>query len=93
MALVNLTKVTDTLGAKGVLWELFSFNPPSLRLYVDLCAWSQYLSEILMQNPGMIDELMDSLVLNQPKTRAELAVELAELCRGAELWLRSELWL
>ena len=84
MALVNLTKVTDTLGAKGVLWELFSFNPPSLRLYVDLCAWSQYLSEILMQNPGMIDELMDSLVLNQPKTRTELAAELAELCRGAE---------
>ena len=38
MALVNLEKVTASLGAKAVLWELFSFNPPSLRLYVDLCA-------------------------------------------------------
>ncbi|HEY7313822.1 MAG TPA: bifunctional [glutamate--ammonia ligase]-adenylyl-L-tyrosine phosphorylase/[glutamate--ammonia-ligase] adenylyltransferase [Gemmataceae bacterium] len=83
MALVNLEKVTDSLGAKTVLWELFSFNPPSLKLYVDLCAWSQFLSEILINNPGMIDELLDSLVLNQPRSAEELRGELADLCRGA----------
>jgi glutamate-ammonia-ligase adenylyltransferase len=83
MALVNLEKVTASLGAKTVLWELFSFNPPSLKLYVDLCAWSQFLSEILINNPGMIDELLDSLVLNQPRTLTELRSELADLCRGA----------
>lgn len=83
MALVNLEKVTASLGAKGVLWELFSFNQPSLKLYVDLCAWSQFLSEILINNPGMVDELLDSLVLNQPRTAAELRAELVELCRGA----------
>jgi glutamate-ammonia-ligase adenylyltransferase len=83
MALVNLEKVTNSLGAKTVLWELFSFNPPSLKLYVDLCAWSQFLSEILINNPGMIDELLDSLVLNQPRTALELRAELADLCRGA----------
>jgi glutamate-ammonia-ligase adenylyltransferase len=83
MALVNLEKVTNSLGAKTVLWELFSFNPPSLKLYVDLCAWSQFLSEILINNPGMIDEMLDSLVLNQPRTAPELRAELADLCRGA----------
>jgi glutamate-ammonia-ligase adenylyltransferase len=83
MALLNLEKVTASLGAKSVLWELFSFNPPSLKLYVDLCASSQFLSEILIQNPGMIDELLDSLVLNQPRTREELSQELADLCKGA----------
>lgn len=83
MALLNLEKVTASLGAKTVLWELFSFNPPSLRLYVDLCASSQYLSEILINNPGMIDELLDSLVLNQPRTRSELTAELNDLSRGA----------
>jgi glutamate-ammonia-ligase adenylyltransferase len=83
MALVNLEKVTNSLGAKTVLWELFSFNPPSLKLYVDLCAWSQFLSEILINNPGMIDELLDSLVLNQPRSAEELRAELADLCRGA----------
>src|SRR5262249_46324999 len=54
-----------------------------LKLYVDLCAWSEFLSEILINNPGMIDELLDTLVLNQPRTAEELRAELANLCRGA----------
>ncbi len=83
MALVNLEKVSASLGGKGVLWELFSFNQPSLKLYVELCAWSQFLSEILIKNPGMIDELLDSLVLNQPRSAEELRQELADLCKGA----------
>ena len=60
--------MSDSLGGKGVLWELFSFNPPSLHLYVRLCASSPYLSGILTSNPGMIDELMDSLVLDKLPT-------------------------
>ncbi len=84
MALVNLEKVSASLGGKAVLWELFSFNTPSLRLYVDLCAWSQFLSEILINNPGMIDELLDSLVLNSPRSADELRSELSELCRNAD---------
>ncbi|MGA2033660.1 MAG: bifunctional [glutamate--ammonia ligase]-adenylyl-L-tyrosine phosphorylase/[glutamate--ammonia-ligase] adenylyltransferase [Thermoguttaceae bacterium] len=83
-ALVNLDKVSESLGGKGVLWELFSFNPPSLRLYVDLCAYSPYLSGILTSNPGMIDGLMDSLVLDRLPTRGGMQAALAELCRGAE---------
>src|SRR5262249_34787351 len=63
--------------------ELFSFNQPSLKLYVDLCAWSTFLSEILISHPGMIDELLDTLLLDQPRTAAELREELHELCRGA----------
>ena len=79
----TLERVTASLGAKAVLYELFSFNPPTLRLYVDLCASSPYLSAILTNNPGMIDELLDSLVLAQPRTADELTAELAELLRGA----------
>jgi glutamate-ammonia-ligase adenylyltransferase len=84
MTLTNLEKVSASLGAKGILWELFSFNPPSLRLYVELCASSQFLSEILINNPGMIDDLMDSLVVDRPQPAASIKGELAELCRGAE---------
>ncbi|MFO0864917.1 MAG: bifunctional [glutamate--ammonia ligase]-adenylyl-L-tyrosine phosphorylase/[glutamate--ammonia-ligase] adenylyltransferase [Gemmataceae bacterium] len=84
LALVNLEKVSASIGGKGVLWELFSFNQPSLRLYVELCAWSPYLSEILINNPGMLDELMDSLVLNQPRAREDLTAELNELSRNAD---------
>jgi glutamate-ammonia-ligase adenylyltransferase len=82
--LVNLDQVSDSLGGKGVLWELFSFNPPSLRLYVELCAYSPYLSGILTGNPGMIDGLMDSLVLDKLPGRETMEQKLAELCLAAE---------
>jgi glutamate-ammonia-ligase adenylyltransferase len=63
---------------------LFSFNPPSLHLYVELCASSPYLSGILVSNPGMIDELMDSLVLDKLPSRDWLEANLQELVHGAE---------
>ena len=84
MALANLERVTDSLGARGELYELFRLHPPSLRLMVDLCAWSQFLSEILITNPGMADELLDALVLDQPPTRAMLDGEISTLLKGAE---------
>ncbi len=84
MALNNLEKVSASLGAKAVLWELFQFNPPTLRLFVELCSTSQFLSEILINNPGMIDDLMDSLVVDRAQPTTAIKGELAELCRGAE---------
>ncbi len=82
-ALANLERVTASLGAKAVLYEAFSTNRPSLKLYVDLCAGSPFLSSLLTSNPGMIDELLDSLVMDQRRSREELALELTELLRGA----------
>lgn len=84
MALTNLEKVSASLGAKAILWELFSFNPPTLRLYVELCATSQFLCEILTNNPGMIDDLMDSLVDDRAQPALAIKTELAGLCKGAE---------
>ncbi len=84
LALTQLEKVSASLGAKAVLWELFSFNPPTLRLFVDLCAISPFLSEILINNPGMIDDLMDSLVVGRSQPGSAIRAELAELCRGAD---------
>jgi glutamate-ammonia-ligase adenylyltransferase len=82
--LVDLSKVSDSLGGKGVLWELFSFNPPSLQLYVRLCAATPYLSDLLTTNPGMLDELMDSLLLDKLPTYVGLERTLEDLLRGAE---------
>ncbi|WP_435016473.1 bifunctional [glutamate--ammonia ligase]-adenylyl-L-tyrosine phosphorylase/[glutamate--ammonia-ligase] adenylyltransferase [Tundrisphaera sp. TA3] len=84
MALTNLEKVSASLGAKAMLWELFNVNPPTLRLYVELCSTSQLLSEILITNPGMIDDLMDSLVVDRSQPASAIRWELAELCRHAE---------
>ena len=55
-----------------------------MRLYVELCSTSQFLSEILINNPGMIDDLMDSLVVDRPQPATAIKAELAELCQGAE---------
>ena len=82
--LVQLSQVSDSLGGKAVLWELFSFNPPTLQLFVRLCAYSSYLAGILTSHPGMIDGLMDSLVLDKLPRRDFLRQTLAELCHGAE---------
>ncbi len=81
--LLDLVRVSNSLGGKGVLWELFSVHPASLQLYVRLCAASPYLAGILTTNPGMIDDLVDSLQLDRLPTRTELERTLAELSRGA----------
>ena len=67
-----------------MLWELFSFNQPSLDLYVRLCGASDYLANVLTSHPGMIDELLDSLLLDKLPSRRGLEVTLADLARGAE---------
>ncbi|MEK6233576.1 MAG: hypothetical protein N2C14_02605, partial [Planctomycetales bacterium] len=82
--LLDLEKVSESLGGKAVLWELFRSNPATLKLYVDVCASSPFLAQILVSNPGMIDELMDSLILNKASSPEELLAKLADLCRGAE---------
>lgn len=78
-----LARVSDSLGGKGVLWELFSANAPTMHLYVRLCAAAPYLASILTSSPGMIDELLDSLLLDRLPTLDSLQRTLGELCRGA----------
>jgi glutamate-ammonia-ligase adenylyltransferase len=82
--LVNLSRVSDSIGGKAALWELLNTNQPSLNLYVTLCAACPYLAGILTSNPGMIDELMDSLLVRHLPTLTILQEALAELCKGAE---------
>jgi [glutamine synthetase] adenylyltransferase / [glutamine synthetase]-adenylyl-L-tyrosine phosphorylase len=84
LTLENLVLICRSLGGKGILWELFSSHEPSLDLTIRLCGASPYLVGILTSNPGMIDELLDSLMLNRLPTEQQLTQMLHELCRGAE---------
>ncbi len=83
-ALGNLVLVSRSLGARGTLWELLSGHQPSLKLLVRLCACSDYLVRILVDHPGMVDELIDSLMLDRLPTRPEMEEELSGLCQGAQ---------
>jgi glutamate-ammonia-ligase adenylyltransferase len=81
--LVTLSGVADAIGGKGVLWELFSFNPASLGLFVRLCASSDYLCSLVKRNPGMVDELVDSLLMKSLPSLEWLGSCLNELVGGA----------
>ncbi|QEG40069.1 [protein-PII] uridylyltransferase family protein [Roseimaritima ulvae] len=83
-ALATLVAVTDSLGGKGALWELLSTSESALRMVVRLCAASPYLAGLLTSHPGMIDDLLDSLVLGRLPQMEELEKASRELCRGAE---------
>lgn len=81
--LSSLVQVTDSLGAKASLWELMASSQPTMGLMVRLCAATPYLVGILTNSPGMIDELVDSLMMNRLPTTARLDSHSVELCRGA----------
>jgi len=83
MALNNLERCVDSLGAKTVFYELLAENANSIELFVDLCSWSQFLSDILIRNPGMLDQLVDSLVVGGHKTMPQMERELQILLSGA----------
>ena len=92
MTLTNLERVSASLGAKAILWELFNFNPPSLADCTWSCAaTSQFLSQILTTNPGMIDDLIDSLVVDRPLPAAAIKAEIAELTKETRR-PRTDLW-
>ncbi len=82
--LANLRRVSDSLGGKSVLWELFQSSQPAMDLCVRLCAASPYLVSILTSNPGMLDELIDSLMLDRLPTTTQIENLLAELCHGVD---------
>lgn len=82
-ALSSLVRVTDSLGAKATLWELVASSRPTMELLVRLCATSPYLAGILINNPGMIDELIDSLLMNRLPSSQRLEAHSLEVCRGA----------
>lgn len=82
VTLANLSRVSDSLGGKGVLWELFHAHQPSLELYVRVCGCSPYLSDLMITNPGMLDELLDSLQLARHPDLPELQRTWQELQRG-----------
>jgi len=81
--LVNLVRISNSIGGKAVLWELLSEHPPTLRLCIRIGACSEYLVEMLASHPGMIDDLMDSLMLGDLPSIESLREELRQLSQGA----------
>ncbi len=84
LTLSRLEQVSASLGAKAILWELFSLQPQAMEMFVALCAESRFLSEVLINNPGMIDDLIDSLAQDRARPTRQIRIELEQLCQNAE---------
>ncbi|WP_146514091.1 [protein-PII] uridylyltransferase family protein [Rubripirellula amarantea] len=81
--LAALVQVADSLGAKATLWDLLGSHQPTMELVVRMCATTPYLTNILIDNPGMVDELIDSLLVDHLPSAGRLDAHSIELCRGA----------
>ncbi|WP_236696621.1 [protein-PII] uridylyltransferase family protein [Rhodopirellula islandica] len=82
--LARLVAMTDSIGAKATLWELLRTNDATLRLTVSMCSLAPYLTNILIDHPGMIDELIDSLVMDRLPTTERLDAQTIRLCDGVD---------
>lgn len=80
----SLDLVSDSLGGKGTLWELCQMNDSCLDLCINLCSKAPYLTSLLRSNPGMLDELMDSLIHSRSETVDEFTRELDASCRASQ---------
>ena len=84
-ALRRFSRLAGSLGAKAVFYQMLFENPWMLKMTVDLAAWSEYLTEILVANPGLFDELIDALQTGHSKSVNEMIEELTRITRGGEI--------
>lgn len=84
LTLRNIVATGESLGGKGVLWELFASHALLMDLYIRLCGTSPYLVQILLSNPGMIDDLLDSLMLERIPDYRGFESALGALCKGTQ---------
>lgn len=82
--IVALNRVSDSLGGKSMLWELFHSHHASMELYVRMCAASPMMTDLITSNPGMIDDLMDALILTRLPQKVFLQRSISELIANAE---------
>ncbi|MEO1524618.1 MAG: glutamate-ammonia-ligase adenylyltransferase [Planctomycetota bacterium] len=78
----TLAQVADSIGGKASLWELLGNHRATMELMVRMCV-TPYLSDMLIAMPGMIDELVDSLVMNRLPSAERMDAFSIDLCRRA----------
>ena len=88
--LMRLDNFITAYGARGTLFELWHSNPTIFELLVILFDRSEFLAELAIRTPDLVDELVISGRLRQRKTAAETLRDLRHGIADADqhLWLR-----
>ena len=86
----RLDSFITAYGARGTLFELWNSNPAIFDLLVLLFDRSEFLAELAIRTPDLVDELVTSGRLRQRKTAAETLADLRHGLKDADqhFWLR-----
>lgn len=84
-ALRRFSRIVGSLGGKAVFYQMLNEHPWMLNMTVNLAAWSEYLTDILVANPGLFDELVDALRTGQSKTAEVMTRELAQIAQAGDI--------
>jgi len=84
-ALRRFSRIVGSLGARAVFYQMLNENPWLMKMTADLAAWSEYLTDILVANPGLFDELVDALQTGQSKSMPEMRNELERITHGGDI--------
>jgi glutamate-ammonia-ligase adenylyltransferase len=88
--LARLDSFIGAYGSRAMVFELWSNNPKFFELVLLLFDRSEFLAEVAIRTPDLIDGLVSGGWLNRRKTAAEILKELRFGSRDADqfLWLR-----
>jgi glutamate-ammonia-ligase adenylyltransferase len=78
MALLNLGRFTDSAISPARFLDSIYLEPPLCHLLVLIFSCSQYLTDILIRNPGYLSWLIEGGVLEMPKSYNSYASELRD---------------
>jgi glutamate-ammonia-ligase adenylyltransferase len=76
MALDYFERFISVAGARASYYKLFFENPQIIELLVKLCGTSKFLTEILIQNPELLDILTNPELMSHQKSQQTMRAEL-----------------
>ncbi|GAB4336169.1 MAG: bifunctional [glutamate--ammonia ligase]-adenylyl-L-tyrosine phosphorylase/[glutamate--ammonia-ligase] adenylyltransferase [Candidatus Abyssubacteria bacterium] len=72
MALNNLQRCIAALGAEMTFYEILASNPKSIELFVALSSYSDHLIRLFVNDPGVIDFLIGTRMLEEESSLAHI---------------------
>ena len=81
-AALMFVQCVETLGAPAVFYQQLTERPETCRIFVDLFGRSRYLSELLLNHPGVLDEVVDRVRTVRRETLDSLLEELRSTLEG-----------
>jgi glutamate-ammonia-ligase adenylyltransferase len=78
MALNNMQRCVAALGAPSTFYEILASNPKAFKPLIALSSYSDHLIRVLVNDPGVIDFLLGTRILEKESSRAIIQKALGE---------------